>query len=82
MLDEGYCHHGLTKLRSSLLTSVWGMWGEGAFAGTEAAEWFSKFLEGEGFKMFLATKPRYMKTHARWGDVAQQQDRVICTTYT
>ena len=56
------------------------MWGEGAFAGTEAAEWFSNYLEGEGFKMYLTTKPRYLNTDEVWKAIAQPKDKVICET--
>ena len=52
------------------------MSGEGAYAGDEAAEWCSTFLEGKGFKMYRTTKPRRLNTDDDWHAVAQAKDKV------
>lgn len=61
---------------------VFGMWGEGAFAGSEAADWFCKFLEDEGLKMYLVTKARYLNTDDVWKAIAQPQDKASFADYS
>ncbi|KAL9953901.1 hypothetical protein ACROYT_G041374 [Oculina patagonica] len=55
---------------------VWRMYGEGQYVGDEAAEWFSKYLNKPGYKMYQMSQPRLICTDNKWGDVGLPDDRV------
>ena len=56
---------------------VWRMFGEGQYFGDEAAEWFSKFLNKPGCKMYHMSQPRLICTDDKWGDVGLPDDKVL-----
>ncbi len=51
-------------------------YGEGRYVGDEAAEWFSKYLDKPGCKMYQLSKPRIIREDEKWGDVALPDDKV------
>ena len=56
---------------------VWNTYGEGRYAGDEAAEWISNYLDKPGCKIYQLTKPRIIQEDKEWGDVAQPGDEVL-----
>lgn len=53
------------------------MEGEGQYVGDEAAEWFSKYMNKPGYKMYQLSRPRVIREHDEWSDVGEAGDKVI-----
>lgn len=53
------------------------MEGEGQYVGDEAAEWFSKYMNKPGFKMYQLSRPRVIREHDEWSDIGEAGDKVI-----
>lgn len=52
------------------------MEGEGQYVGDEAAEWFSKYMNKPGFKMYKLSRPRVIREHDEWSDIGEAGDKV------
>ena len=53
------------------------MEGEGQYVGDEAAEWFSKYMNKPGFKMYKLSRPRVIREHDEWSDIGDAGDKVM-----
>lgn len=53
------------------------MEGEGQYVGDKAAEWFSKYMNKPGFKMYKLSRPRVIREHEEWSDIGEAGDKVI-----
>ena len=52
------------------------MEGEGQYVGDEAAEWFSKYMNKPGYKMYKLSRPRVIREHDEWSDIGEAGDKV------
>lgn len=53
------------------------MEGEGQYVGDEAAEWFSKYMNKPGYKMYKLSRPRVIREHDEWSDIGEAGDQVM-----
>lgn len=65
------------RIPNPVLNRIFGMEGEGQYVGDEAAEWFSKYMNKPGFKMYKLSRPRVIREHEEWSDIGEAGDKVI-----
>lgn len=53
------------------------MEGEGQYVGDEASEWFSKYMNKPGYKMYKLSRTRVIRTHDEWSDIGEAGDQVM-----
>lgn len=58
------------------LHRIFGMEGEGQYVGDEASEWFSKYMNKPGYKMYKLSRTRIIRTHDEWSDIGEAGDQV------
>lgn len=54
---------------------IFGMEGEGQYVGDEASEWFSKYMNKPGYKMYKLSRTRVIRTHDEWSDIGEAGDQ-------
>ena len=74
--DKGSADQYCLSIPNPILNRIFGMEGEGQYVGDEAAEWFSKYMNKPGFKMYQLSRPRVIREHDEWSDIGEAGDKV------